>query len=152
MKTNRAFFVIPLVVSLAALACQKSNTIAGPNSPAPTATPTAPAVAIAGDWVGIYQADPKICQTFNLAAATATFTEAGSALSGDLTATQGNCPTAVHIQAIRSGNTFSGTATQLGYTGTVTARLDGTSLDIQVSALSNGTNSVPSGTAQLHRP
>ena len=106
-------------MSLAALACQESNTIAGPNVPA-TPTPTAPAVAIAGDWVGIYQADPKICQTFNLAAATATFTENGTALSGDLTATQGNCPTAVHIQAIRSGNTFSGTATQLGYTGTVT--------------------------------
>jgi hypothetical protein len=150
--TIRAFLGIPLVVSLAALACQDSNSVTGPNVGAPTPTPMAPAVTLAGDWVGVYQADPTICQTFNLAAATASFTENGSALSGNLTSTQGGCPTAVRLQAVRNGNSFSGTASQLGYTGTATGHLDVTDLVIEVSELSNGTGRLPSGKAQLHRP
>jgi hypothetical protein len=78
-------------------------------------------------------------------------TETGTTLSGNLTSTESNCPTAVRLQATRSGNSFSGTASQLGYTGTVTGRLDQADLIIEVSALSNGTSSLPAGTAQLHR-
>lgn len=148
--TTRAFLQISLVVSLAALSCQNSNTVAGPNAPAPTPTP--PPVAMAGDWVGIYQGDPALCQTFNLAAATASLVENGSALTGNLTSTEGHCPTAVRLQAIRNGTSFSGTATQLGYTGTVTGRLDHSDLIIELSAMSNGTSSLPGGSAQLHRP
>jgi hypothetical protein len=148
--TNRAFLGIPLVVCLAALGCKDSNTVAGPNAPAPT--PTALPVTLAGDWVGVYQGDPQICQSFNLAPATASFTENGSALSGNLTSTDGHCPTAVRLQTVRNGNSFSGTASQLGYTGTVTGRFDGTDLSVDVSALSNGTSSLPGGKAELHRP
>jgi hypothetical protein len=150
--TNRAFLKYPLLVCLIAPACQDSNTMTGPGAATPTPTPTVPAVALAGDWVGVYQADPRTCQTFNLAAATASFTESGSALSGNLTSTASTCPIAVRLQAIRNGNTFSGTAAQLGYAGTATGRLDGTDLIIDVSALSNATGSVPGGSAQLHRP
>ena len=152
--TNRAFLVVPLLVCLAAIACQDSNTVTGPNSSSPTPTPAAPAVALAGEWTGVYQADPQMCQSFNLAPATATLTETGTTLSGNLTSTESNCPTAVRLQATRSGNSFSGTASQLGYTGTVTGRLDGpdlTELVIDVSALSNGTSTLPKGSAQLHR-
>ena len=149
--TNRALLTLPLLVCLAALACQDSNTVSGPSNSSPTPTPTAPAVALAGDWVGIYQGDPQICQSFNLAPATASFTETGTTLSGNLTSTEANCPTAVRLQATRRGDSFSGTASQLGYTGTVTGRLDQADLVIEVSALSNGTSSLPAGTAQLHR-
>ncbi len=150
--TNRAFLKYPLLVCLIAPGCRDSNTMTGPGVATPTPTPAAPAVALAGDWIGVYQADPKTCQTFNLAAATASLTESGSALSGNLTSTASTCPIAVRLQAVRSGNTFSGTASQLGYAGTATGRLDATDLIIEVSALSNGAGSVPGGTAQLHRP
>jgi hypothetical protein len=56
------------------------------------------------------------------------------------------------LQAVRNENTFTGSASQLGYTGTATGHLDMGDLVIEVSALSNGTNKLPAGKAQLHRP
>ena len=152
--TNLAFLRISLLVSLAAIACQESNTVAGPSptGPTPTPTPTPPPVVIAGDWTGVYQADPTKCQSSNFAAATASFTESGTSLSGNLTATASTCPIAVRLQAARNGNTFSGTASQLGYTGTVRGHFDGPDLIVEVSTLANGTSNVPGGAAQLHRP
>ena len=152
--TNRALLRILLLISLGAIACEDSNTVAGPNpsGPTPTPTPTPPPIVIAGDWTGVYQSDPTRCQSSNLAAATATFTESGTTLSGNLTSTTSACPIAVRLQAVRNGNTFSGTASQLGYTGTVRGRFDGPDLIVEVSALANGTSSVPGGAAQLHRP
>ena len=151
--TNRAYLGISLLASLAALACEDSSTVAGPSSgPTPTPTTTPTPIVIAGDWTGIYQADPTACQSSNLVAATASFTESGTSLSGNLSATASACPIAVRLQAVRNGNTFSGTASQLGYTGTVRGRFDGPDLIVEVSALANGTSSVPGGAAQLHRP
>jgi hypothetical protein len=53
---------------------------------------------------------------------------------------------------VRAGNTFSGTVSQLGYTGTITGRFVGQDLIVEVSALASGTSSVAGGTAQLYRP
>ena len=152
---NRACLGILLLVSLGAIACEDSNSVAGPNptgGPTPTPTPTPPPIDIAGDWTGIYQADPTTCQSSNIVAATASFTESGTSLSGNLSATTSACPIAVRLQGVRSGNTFSGTASQLGYTGTVRGRFDGPDLIVEVSTLTSGTSSVPGGAAQLHRP
>ena len=151
---TRAFLCISLLVSLAAVACQETDTVAGPDptGPTPTPTPTPPPIVIAGDWTGVYQADPTKCQSSNLAAATASFTESGTALSGNLSATTSACPIAVRLQAVRNGNIFSGTASQLGYTGTARGHFDGPDLIVEVSTLANATSSVPGGAAQLHRP
>lgn len=149
----RAFLRISLLVSLAAIGCEDMNDVAGPTGgPTPTPTPAPPTIAIAGDWTGVYQADPTRCQSGNLAAATASFTENGPSLSGNFTSTASTCPIAVRLQAVRNGNTFSGTAVQLGYTGTVTGRFVGQDLIVEVSALASATSSVPGGTAQLYRP
>jgi hypothetical protein len=111
-----------------------------------------PPIAIDGNWIGVYQADPTRCQNSNIAAATASFTETGTALTGNLNSTASTCPIAVRFQGARNGNAFSGTATQLGYTGTVTGRFVGQDLIVEVSALASGSSSVPGGTAQLYRP
>lgn len=152
--TKRALPRIFLLASLAASGCQDSNTVAGPNStgPTPTPTPAAPSIEIAGDWTGIYQADPTKCQTSNLAAATASFTASGTTLNGNLTSMTSNCPIAVRLQAVRNGNTFSGSASQLGYTGNVRGHFEGTDLIVEVTVLANATSSIPGGMAQLHRP
>jgi hypothetical protein len=128
--------------------------VAGPDpaAPTPTVTPAQPPIAIAGDWVGVYQADPTRCQTSNLAAATATFAEDGATLTGNFSSTASACPIVVRVQAVRNGNTFSGTASQLGYTGTVRGRFDGPDLIVEVSTLTNATGNLTGGTAQLHRP
>jgi hypothetical protein len=151
---SRAFLGISLLVAIASIACEDSNSVTGPitSGPTPTPTPTPPPIAIAGDWSGVYQADPTRCQSSNLAGATASFAENGTSLSGTLSATASTCPIAVRLQAVRAGNTFSGTVSQLGYTGTITGRFVGQDLIVEVSALASGTSSVAGGTAQLYRP
>jgi hypothetical protein len=154
---SRAFLRISLlaaIIGVASIACENSDSVTGPITPGPTptSTPVPPLIEIAGDWSGVFQADPTRCQSANLSAATASFTENETSLSGTLSATTSTCPIAVRLQARRTGNTFSGTATQLGYSGTVTGRFVGQDLIVEISTLTSGASTLPGGTAQLYRP
>lgn len=142
---------VAVLVGLAAVgwlvSCKDSNSVAGPS---PTPTPTPP--PLSGSWVGTFMSDHPVLCVQGANGASAQLNEAGSDVTGTLTAYGGACHINATIQATRLGNSLTGIATDGAFTGTITGTVDSTQLQLVVAVLSDGQGYEPGGTATLHRP
>jgi hypothetical protein len=140
MLTGLASAVLAL-----AFGCSDSNSVAGPNTGAPTAN-------VAGTWVGTFRPDSAACSG---SSASATFQQSGSRVTGQFsTASCG--PTGV-FRGTLSGNLLTGAIAMQGCTGgavsgTVTA--SGVSLtigDFRKPLVTGDLIVMPGGTVALTR-
>ncbi len=136
-----------VVLALTALSCGKdSNSVTGPSA---GSSPTA--MSVSGTWTGTYQSDAACTDS----AATATFQQSGSTVTGTVTA--GGCGVHGTFRGSVKGSTLTGAVAMVGCTGgaasgSVSASGLSMSLDDFRKPLVTGDQVViPGGTLTLRR-
>jgi hypothetical protein len=153
VKDKSTTEVPPLLFPTAILAiglltnCEKANTMTGPHS---TISPTpAPAANLTGSWTGTYTTnDGMDCDPTVPLAASATFQQNGSTVTGSLLAT-GPCGLGYDFDGKLEGTLLRGSLSRGAFTGSASGTLaaSGTSL-VMTPSNSYG---YEMGTLQLHR-